>query len=618
MILESILKSVPDMAIATTDLDFRITNYNHQAETFFGYTAEEVIGKTVQELHIDEHVAAERFEQAIEIVRRTGEYCYFLEQKTDEGLRYLESRVVGIFDSDKKLAGFALFSCDVSKRKKAEEREQQYRIIMEASLQGMYQVDVNNCITFANPAISELTGYSLSELNGLSIATLFPSRAIKATVDTNIAILKSGKAVVGENIMTRKDGSTIETYFSCVPVICENAEYAGFIGSILNITEYKKLEVQYRQSQKLEAIGQLAGGIAHDFNNILGAILGYAEMAERQLPESSPVREDVAEIVVAGQRAVELVKQILTFSRQENEKFKPVKVQNIVQEILKLLRASLPVTIHLEQMIDTSCKPILGDPTQLHQVLLNLCTNAKHALGDSKGSISVLLKQRETGYLDIEVTDNGCGMDRQTMERIFDPFFTTKPKGQGTGLGLSVSYGIIKQHGGEINVESSPGKGTTFVISLPTVESEADWALAVEQKETPRGSEHIVLVDDEKNLIDIVERMLSSLGYTVTSFSDSQQALAWMQDHLADFDLLLTDMTMPIITGGDLTKKLLALRPELPIILCTGFSETLNKEQAIALGIREYLLKPVTKQQLASKLCQVLHTNTHDQCSSSC
>ncbi len=482
--------------------------------------------------------------------------------------------------------------------------------------------DASGIIRYANPAFEEHSGYSRAEALGKNPRVLQSGQHNQAFYSELWHTILSGRIWQGKFINKKKNGELYHEKSTISPVRDNNGKLINFIAVKQDVTHEQELEQQLQQAQKLESIGTLAGGIAHDFNNILGAILGYAQMAERQLPESSPVREDVAEIVVAGHRAVELVKQILAFSRQENEEFKPIKMQNIVQETLKLLKASLPATIHLEQMIETSCKPVLGDPTQLHQVLLNLCTNAKHALGDAKGSICVSLKQRgnapfrgsdttgevlETGYLDIKVTDSGCGMDRQTIERIFDPFFTTKAKGQGTGLGLAVSYGIIKKHGGKIRVESSPGEGSTFFISLPIVESVIDLALGVEQEELHRGSEHIVLVDDEKNLVDIVERMLTSLGYTVTSFSDSQRALAWMQEHLADFDLLVTDMTMPEITGADLTEKLLAQRPELPIVLCTGFSETLDKDQAIELGIREYLLKPVTKQQLAGKLHKVLH-----------
>ena len=504
-------------------------------------------------------------------------------------------------------------------------KEQERNLLARAIDQSTDTIVITNAsgvIRYANPAFEEHSGYSRAEALGKNPRVLQSGQHNQAFYRELWHTILSGRTWQGKFINKKKNGELYHEKSTISPVRDNNGRIINFIAVKQNVTHERELEQQLQQAQKLESIGTLAGGIAHDFNNILGAILGYAQMAERQLPESSPVREDIAEIVVAGHRAVELVKQILAFSRQENEEFKPIKIQNIVQETLKLLKASLPATIQLEQMIETSCKPILGDPTQLHQVLLNLCTNAKHALGEFKGSISVSLKQREngsfrgrdmagemleTGYLDIKVTDSGCGMDRQTMERIFDPFFTTKAKGQGTGLGLAVSYGIIKQHGGKIKVESTPGEGTTFVISLPTVESEVDWASGVALEEPLLGSEHIVLVDDEKNLVDIVERMLVSLGYTVTSFSESQRALAWMQENLTDFDLLLTDMTMPVVTGADLTEKLLALRPELPIILCTGFSETLNKEQAIALGIREYLLKPVTKQQLAGKLHKVLH-----------
>ena len=481
---------------------------------------------------------------------------------------------------------------------------------------------IDGNIQYVNPAFEEQTGYSRSEVLGANPRILNSDKHDKSFYHQLWTTILSGRTWHGKLINQKKNGTLFTEKATISPVFDKKGALINFIAVKRDITHEQVLEQQLQQAQKLEAIGTLAGGIAHDFNNILGAILGFAEMARIEIPETSPAKEDVGEIIVAGQRAVELVKQILTFSRQDNEKLQPVKVQSILKETFKLLKASLPSTIHLQQQIDTSCKPILGNSNRLHQVILNICTNAKHALGEKQGQISISLQQQkitwdnidklapfaaEDTFLELAIADNGCGMDQQTLNRIFDPFFTTKPKEQGTGLGLSVTHGIIKQHGGEIKVTSSPGEGTTFHIYLPTIELMPEQLSETPVDPLPGGNEHIILVDDEKFLVEITERMLTNLGYTVTPFTDAVKALSWMKNNLSCFDLLITDITMPELTGMDLTKQLLALRPQLPIIFCTGFSETMNKKRATTLGIRSYLMKPVAKRQLAKTLHKVLH-----------
>jgi len=351
----------------------------------------------------------------------------------------------------------------------------------------------------------------------------------------------------------------------------------------------------------MEAIGTLAGGIAHDFNNILTAILGYSEMARAQLPAADPIGKDLDQVITAGTRATELVQQILTFSRQREEDFKPLKVQLILKEVLKLLRASLPTTIQLKESINTGSGSVLADPTQIHQVVMNLCTNAKHAIGAEAGTLTISLSEIQVTeemsladwpqaipgtYLDLEISDTGCGMDGLTISKIFDPFFTTKEKGKGTGLGLSVVHGIIKQHKGEITVASEPGQGTTFHIYLPAIAEDISSEQIVAE-EIPRGNgERILFVDDETTIAIILERILERLGYIVTIFTNSVEALEAYKNNPENFDLVITDMTMPEMSGIELTRKLLTLRPNLPVILCTGFSETIDESTAKSFGIR--------------------------------
>lgn len=493
---------------------------------------------------------------------------------------------------------------------------------IEQSSEIIVITDPDGKIQYVNPAFERHTGYSREESMNQNPRILKSGKHNQSFYHQLWDTILSGKAWQGKFINRKKNGELFEEEATISPVTDTEGNLINFIAVKRDITHECVLEQQLQQAQKLESIGTLAGGIAHDFNNILGAILGFAEMARLEIPETCSAREDVDEIIVAAQRAVELVKQILTFSRQEKGTFQTVSIQLLLKETFKLLKASLPSTIQLKQHIDTSCGPIFGDPTRLHQVILNICTNAKHAIGEQQGEISVSLHQKTIGdaktgkfadlsadspYLELAITDNGCGMDQQTKSRIFDPFFTTKPKQQGTGLGLSVTHGIIKQHGGEIHVTSSPGVGTTFHIYLPIIEKQSEELSEFIAGPLPAGCEHIVLVDDERLLVEITERMLISLGYTVTSFSDSQQALTWMQDNITGFDLLISDITMPKYTGMDLTGRLLALRPELPIILCTGFSEKMEEEQAAALGVQAYLMKPVDMQQLAETLHKVFH-----------
>jgi PAS domain S-box-containing protein len=392
------------------------------------------------------------------------------------------------------------------------------------------------------------------------------------------------------------------------------------LGTVQDITEQTKLESQLRQAQKMEAIGTLAGGIAHDFNNILTAILGYGEIVLESLPAGSDIREDQEQVVRAGNRAKELVKQILTFSRAGEQELRPLLVQFIIKEALKLLRASLPTTITFAENIDTTVGAVLADPGQIHQVVMNLCTNAYHAMREKGGTLTVSLKPVDLSKAEVlhrgllsagrhavlEVSDSGCGMDKALLERIFDPYFTTKGKGEGTGLGLAVVHGIVSNLHGDITVTSELGRGSSFKVFLPVIRHKEHGSLLEKTEPLPRGDERILVVDDDPAIVRLEREMLESLGYRVTVFGDSAQALRAMRKSPEDFDLLLTDMTMPNFTGAELAGEVLGLRPGLPIILCTGFSELINAEKAKALGIREFMLKPVEKGELAKAVRRAL------------
>jgi signal transduction histidine kinase/ActR/RegA family two-component response regulator len=379
-------------------------------------------------------------------------------------------------------------------------------------------------------------------------------------------------------------------------------------------------ENQLQQVMKLQAIGTLAGGIAHDFNNILFPIVGYTELTMDDLPEGSQAKQNLHEVLKAANRAKKLVQQILTFSRQNSQKRKPMRVQTLIKEALKLLRATIPSSIEIHNSVDEDCGLINGDPTQIHQVIMNLSTNAYHALQETGGKIEVSLKEINLNYeeslqkvgikvgrhLELTVRDNGQGMTPQVLERIFDPYYTTKKQGKGTGLGLSVTHGIIKNHGGDISVSSQPGVGSTFSVYLPVID---DIDLEIESAETAsatNGNERILLVDDEAQIIDIERRILERLGYKVTSKTDSEEALEEFSARPEQFDLVITDMTMPKITGDRLARRLMDINPQIPVIMCTGFNEAITEEKALAMGIDKFVMKPVIKDELACAIRTVL------------
>jgi signal transduction histidine kinase/ActR/RegA family two-component response regulator len=379
-------------------------------------------------------------------------------------------------------------------------------------------------------------------------------------------------------------------------------------------------ERQLQQVMKLQAIGTLAGGIAHDFNNILFPIVGYTELTMDDIPEDSQAWQNLEEILKATNRAKELVQQILTFSRQNCQERKPLKVQSLIKEAVKLLRATIPSSIEIECNIDEFCGLIKGDPTQIHQIIMNLCTNAYHAMQETGGKLEVSLKEIDISYeqsiervgmkvgkhIELQVKDSGHGMDPQVIERIFEPYYTTKKQGKGTGLGLSVIHGIVKNHGGDITVSSQPGNGSSFKVYLPIIDEVEEEIQADEPLIEINGKERILLIDDEQQIIDIERQILERLGYTVTSKTDSQEALEEFAAQPDHFDLVITDMTMPKMTGDQLAQRMMDIKPQIPVILCTGFNEAISEEKALAMGIDKFVMKPVVKDELASTIRKVL------------
>ncbi|HEY5996145.1 MAG TPA: ATP-binding protein, partial [Candidatus Deferrimicrobiaceae bacterium] len=386
-----------------------------------------------------------------------------------------------------------------------------------------------------------------------------------------------------------------------------------------NFLEKEQLSLQLRQVQKIEAIGTLAGGIAHDFNNILAPMIGYAEMVQMCLSRDSKVWAQQEQVLKACSRAKELVEQILTLSRQTEEERQPTALGGIVKEALRLLRSSFPATIDIRPEIDPRCGLVLAVPTQIHQVIMNLCTNAFHAMREQGGTLRVALTPWRVGSLDagpgkppgdyvrLEVVDNGQGMDSNTIEKIFDPYFTTKKKGEGTGLGLSIVESIVRKHGGTIAVQSEPGAGTTFLIDLPVAQGNFR---AVESMPVGvssfAGEERIMVVDDVVEIVDMAKDMLEGLGYTVYGYSSGLAALEAFSADPAQYDLVITDLTMPNLSGFELAKRILEIRPGMPIILCSGLSESVSEKTIWDMGIRKFLKKPILLKEYGQAIRQAL------------
>ena len=374
---------------------------------------------------------------------------------------------------------------------------------------------------------------------------------------------------------------------------------------------------QLQQAQKMEAIGTLAGGIAHDFNNILSAVLGFTELSLSEASVGTILHNNLQQVLQAALRAKDLIRQILTFSRQSKAEPKPVKFGPIIMEALKLLRATLAANINIQHDLHSEAY-VMADSTQLHQVIINLCANAGHAMQNEGGVLEVILRDLHNHqpmpdhqapdpglYVELIVKDTGLGMTPEIIKRICDPFFTTKEIGQGTGMGLAVVHGIVKSCRGVLKVSSQPGKGSVFRILLPAIQ-QADIPKATIAAELAMGHEHILFVDDEPLQTELAVQMLGRLGYRVTATTDCMQALAYFSEAPEQFDLVITDMNMPKMTGKAMATQLLKIRPDIPIILCSGYSDLIDKPRTAEMGIREYLMKPIAMRDMADTIRRVL------------
>lgn len=609
--------------ILIVDREGTITYASPSVERIIGYKPQEMVGKSAFDFICpdDLHRAYVDFAQAILTSEINISNSFRIRHK-DGSERILEGIGKNLLDN-KAIAGFIMNVHDVTERdlveKKLKQSEEYFRALIENAMDLILHLDQAGIIIYASPSVERFIGYKQEEMVGKNVFTfVHPGDIQRAYDEFGEAFLTSEVRIFKNYRILHKSGS-VRIFEGLGKNLIENNAVAGFIMNIHDFTDEKRLEEQLRQAHRTEAIGTLASGIAHDFNNILTPILLGTEMVQLTIPEDSPLQNDLQTIIQAAHRARELVQQILTFSRQGEEERQPLKLVPLVKETLKLIRSSLPSTIEIKQRIVAVSDIVTATPAEIYQIIMNLCTNAAQSMKENSGLLEIELsnitlpstdliavKDLKTGdYIHLSVRDNGHGMDKWTLEKIFNPFFTTKERKNGTGMGLSVVHGIIESLQGKITVESEVQQGTTFNVYLPCAPNEISPNTKT-QETAPRGSERILFIDDETAITKIYKNMLELLGYNVAIEHNAIAALSLLQKEPERFDLVITDQTMPMMTGIELAKKLLSLRPDLPIILCTGFSQETSAVEAGQIGIREVLFKPVGRVALAQAIRHLL------------
>ena len=485
----------------------------------------------------------------------------------------------------------------------------------------MLAVNTNHEVILINKKGCDILGYDETEIIGKNWFDHFVPEYIRDQVQTNFSNLISNateSVKYHENPVVTKGGRERMIAWSNTTLRDDNNHIIGTLSSGQDITEKKLLEANLLQARKMESIGNLAGGIAHDFNNILSSILGFTELSLDDVQKGSDMEDNLQEVYTAGKRAKEIVSQMLAFARQSKEEMKPIQVDSIVREVLIFIRASIPATIEIKQDLQSDSK-IWGNGTQVYQILMNLCTNAAHAMEDKGGILAISLQDvliapnspmRQIGlspgnHIQLTVSDTGKGMPPEVLRSIFEPYFTTKKPGEGTGMGLAVVHGIVESYGGKITVDSEPGRSTVFTVYLPITRIQNAQQIN-ESEELPRGTENILLIDDEIPIVKMGSQLLNRLGYSVSTATDSIEALELFRTRPDDFQLVITDMTMPRLTGDQLASEMIAIRPDIPIILCTGYSRIMSDETARNIGIKAFAYKPIVKSYLAKTVRRVL------------
>ncbi|WP_245619911.1 hybrid sensor histidine kinase/response regulator [Desulfobacter vibrioformis] len=505
--------------------------------------------------------------------------------------------------------------------------EQKLSAITQASPVGICLVKQRK-IYWANETLHAMFGYEYDDLVGRNTSIFYPDNATYQKIDKELySDHSSFKPSRLTSPCIKKDGTLFHCSLRSCPLNAADHSQ-GFIVVIGDITEILTVENEnirlkdhIIRTQRMEAIGILASGIAHDFNNILFPITGYVEILLMDTAKDSDTHKHLMSILKASNRAKKLINQILSFSRQKKHETTQVLVQPIVKETLNLLKETIPKTINIVQQIDKNCSPILADPTQIHQVIMNLCTNAYQAMENRGGTLRVELCETDIDenelprflelqpgrYLQLLISDTGVGMEKKVALKIFEPYFTTKKAGKGTGLGLSVAHGIVKKAGGDIKVVSEPDKGTCFYIYLPVLDSHTKTtALPVDENNCIKGTGHILLVDDEEPIVNMEKKFLQRIGYDTTACTSSGQALEILKTNPNTFDLVITDLTMPGLTGDELARELKKINPDIPVIICTGLEKNDRKAWMDSDNVKEFLIKPVNMKELSRLISRTI------------
>ncbi|MEJ2154112.1 MAG: PAS domain S-box protein [Desulfobacteraceae bacterium] len=620
-LFETMFNTITD-GVVITNTQREIQLANKGMESTFGYKPRELVGKNARLLY----AGPDQFHEAGEMVfgedaKKPGDI--FVTYYRDKNGREFPGETFGakLFDENNQWIGNLGISRDITDRKRAEEAlrqsEEKYRSMMEAFTDPLYICSPEFIVEYMNPAMIRRAGRDAtgercySALHGLDARCdwcVFDKIANGERVEANIkSPLDERTYRITQMPIENQDGT-----ISKMTTMRDITDYLQVV------SEKEKVQSQLAQAQKMESIGNLAGGIAHDFNNILSSIIGFTELALDEVQSGTSMEDSLQEVYSAGKRAKDLVKQILAFARQSDEKTSPVQPGLIVKEVLKFIRSTIPTTIEIRQQIVSSAL-IMANATQIHQVLMNICTNAAHAMEESGGVLEVSLKDvvvdemdplykigmKKRHYVRIKVSDTGIGIAPEIIGSIFDPYFTTKGPGEGSGMGLAMAHGIVEGYGGKIIVDSPPGAGTTFIIYLP-VTMKREHLRAYPPKQVPTGTERILFVDDDVYITKMGRQLIERLGYSVTTRTSSIEALELFRTKPDAFDLVITDMTMPNLTGEKFAAELMKLRRDIPIILCTGFSKKISDDTALEIGIKAFAYKPMVKADLAKTIRKVL------------
>ncbi len=618
------------VGIYVHDIEGQIMDVNQTACLQVGYSRDELRRMTVFDLHPDDKDSLNLPKDKIlrEWQKWLPEQSFVFEvqhQRKDGVVIPIQLSTCVISYASQKL--ILAISQNITERKQAEmeirKSEKRFRDLCEMLPEAVFEADLEMNLNFMNQQAFIMFGYSQQDFGeGLKLYDMLATQERERARTHGKQQLEGAQYGATEYRALKKDGTLFPVLLHTNPVI-ENNSISGFRGIIIDITERKLMEEHLIDIQKMESIGNLAGGIAHDFNNILFPIVGVSELLMEDLPENSLEYENARHILKAGKRGTELVKQILAFSRQTEHRKRPVRLQQILKEVLQLVRSTIPSNIRVHRDLQNDCAPINADPTQIHQVVMNLITNAFHAINERiDGEIAVKLGERNLSnedfsdktprpgrYAMVSVSDNGVGIEPKALEKIFEPYFTTKKKGKGTGLGLAVVYGIIKEHGGHVKVDSEVGKGSRFRVYLPLCENEREQNAGPPDTPPETGNERILLVDDEESVVLLEKQMLTRLGYQVTDFTSSSEAFQAFKANPDAFDLVISDMAMPNMTGDQLAREITAIRPDMPVIVCSGYSDRMNGDKADALGVKAFLMKPIVKSNLAQTVRRVLNGN---------